>query len=195
MLLARRQWHPRASAGCLATWLVRGEWCPTTALAGAVPSSCVRGVHGRAGVGPVRFPPLFPVSYAAPALGVAVDPSGFPFSSFVGMPFHVVCVFRGLGPVALPVRVACPLCVGARLLSRRLRSSCPGPVAPPPPSSLRAHCARFPCRARVGQFHVVRTPPRFGLGFLLCLSWGGGVGFPVPVPPSLPASSRRRLGV
>ena len=35
--------------------------------------------------------------------------------------FHVVCAFRGLGPVALWVHAACPLGVGALVLRRRTR--------------------------------------------------------------------------
>ena len=53
-------------------------------------------------------------------------PSGCPFSSLTGMPFHVVCAFGGLGPVALLVFAACPLCVSPRAV---------GASAPPPPPS------------------------------------------------------------
>ena len=51
-------------------------------------------------------------------------PSGCPVPSLAGTPFHVVCAFRALGPVALPVVPACPFRVCALALSR-----CP----PPPP--------------------------------------------------------------
>ena len=54
-------------------------------------------------------------------------PSGCPLSSLAGTPFHAVCAFRGLRPVALLVFPACPLCVC--VCSR----SC-GVRAPPPPS-------------------------------------------------------------
>ena len=80
--------------------------------------------------------------------------SGFPLSSLAGTPFHAVCVFRGLGPVALLVFPACPLCVRALALSRR-------PRPPPLPGSVcRAHLAWSRCWAPVGPFHAVRAPPR-----------------------------------
>ena len=60
-------------------------------------------------------------------------PPGCPLSSLAGTPFHAVCAFRGLGPVAILVFPACLLCVRALALSR-----CP----PPPP---RAAVARAPC--------------------------------------------------
>ena len=80
--------------------------------------------------------------------------SGCPLSSLAGTPFHAVCAFRGLGPVALLVFLACPLCVCALALSRRPR--------PPPLPGLvwRAHLARSRCRALVRPFHSVRAPPR-----------------------------------
>ena len=75
-------------------------------------------------------------------------------SSLAGTPFHAVCAFRGLGPVALLVFPACPLRVRALALSRR-------PRPPPLPGSVwRAHLARSRCWAPVGQFHAVRVPPR-----------------------------------
>ena len=101
--------------------------------------------------------------------------SGCPLSSLAGMPFHVVCAFRGLGPVALLVFPACPLCVCALALPRR-------PGLPPLPWLVwRTHLARSRCRALVGPFHAVRAPTRvlppsrapFGLLFL-----GGGLRFP-----------------
>ena len=51
-------------------------------------------------------------------------PSGCPLPSLAGTPFHVVCAFRALGPVALLVVPACPFRVCALALSR-----CP---LPPP---------------------------------------------------------------
>ena len=47
-----------------------------------------------------------------------------PLSSLAGTPFHAVCAFRELGPVALLVVPACPLCVCALALPRR-------PLPPP----------------------------------------------------------------
>ena len=59
--------------------------------------------------------------------------SGCPLSSLAGTPFYAVCVFRGLGPVALLVFPACPLCVCALALPRR-----------PPPPPPRVGVARAP---------------------------------------------------
>ena len=78
--------------------------------------------------------------------------SGCPLPSLAGTPFHAVCAFRALGPVALPVVPACPFRVCALALSR-----CP----PPPPWVVwRAHPAWSQHWALVGPFHVVRAPPR-----------------------------------
>ena len=79
-------------------------------------------------------------------------PSGCPLPSLAGTPFHLVCAFRALGPVALLVVPACPFRVCALALSR-----CP----PPPPWVVwRAHLAWSRHWALVGPFHVVRAPPR-----------------------------------
>ena len=51
-------------------------------------------------------------------------PSGCPLPSLAGTPFHTVCAFRELGPVALPVVPACPLRPCALALPRR-------PLPPP----------------------------------------------------------------
>ena len=50
--------------------------------------------------------------------------SGCPLPSLAGTPFHAVCAFRVLGPVALLVVTTCPLRVCAHALSRR-------PLPPP----------------------------------------------------------------
>ena len=102
--------------------------CATTAFAGAVPRLCVRGARGRlGGFGPV--PGIVSLSFPLPAPRVPrcvwrAVPSGCPLPSLTGTPFHVVCSFRALGPVALPVVPACPFRVCALALSR-----CP---LPPP---------------------------------------------------------------
>ena len=77
--------------------------------------------------------------------------SGCPLSSLADTRFHAVCAFRGLGPVALLVFPACPLCVCA--LSRR-------PPPPLPGLVWRAHLARSRSWALVGPLHSVRAPPR-----------------------------------
>ena len=69
----------------------------------------------------LSFPPPRP---ACSALSVRAVPSGCPLPSLAGTPFHAVCAFRALGPVALLVVPACPFHVCALALSR-----CP---LPPP---------------------------------------------------------------
>ena len=109
-------------------------------------------------------------------------PFGCPLSSLADTPFHAVCAFRGLGPVALLVFLACPLCVCALALSR-----CPR--APPPLPGLvwRAHLAWSRCWALVGPLHAVGAPPRVlplsGAPFGLPLGGGGAAHrsiFPLP---------------
>ena len=102
--------------------------CATSALAGAVPCLCVRCARGRfGGFGPVpgvvslRFP--LPAPRVPRCVWPAV-PSGCPLPSLAGTPFHAVCAFRVLGPVALLVLPVCPLRVCALALSRR-------PLPPP----------------------------------------------------------------
>ena len=168
--------------GCLAVGLVRGgvrHYFLGGCSALVVCARRSRPVRGGWGWCQVLCLPRFPLP--APHLPRCVwraVPSGCPLSSLAGTPFHAVCAFRGLGPVALLVFPACPLGVRALALSRRPR--------PPPPGSVwRAHLARSRCWAPVGPFHAVRAPPRvlprsrapFGL-----LGGGGGL---VPFPPCL----------
>ena len=103
-------------------------------------------------------------------------PSGCPLSSLAGTPFHAVCAFRGLGPVALLVIPACPLCVCALALPRRLR----------PPSLVGvAHAPRV-VPVLGGGRTVLRGPcPSACPAPVPCsvwFAWGGGGG---PVPFSL----------
>ena len=105
--------------------------------------------------------------------------SGCPLSSLAGKPFHAVCAFRGLGPVALLDFPACPLCVCALALSRR-----PRPAPPLPGLVWRAHLARSRCWALVGPFHLVRAPPRVLPRSRAPFGWLGG-GRPGPVSPYL----------
>ena len=94
-----------------------------------------------------------------------------------GTPFHAVCAFRELVPVALLVVPACPLLVCALALPRR-------PLPPPPWVVWRAHLARSRHWALVGPFHVVRAPPRVLPRSLApsAVLWGGrsGPGSPLP---------------
>ena len=102
--------------------------CTTTALAGAVPRLCVRGARGRfGGSGRYLVLCLSPFPLPAPRVPRCVWRavlSGCPLPSLAGTPFHAVCAFRALGPVALLVVPACPFRVCALALSR-----CP---LPPP---------------------------------------------------------------
>ena len=101
--------------------------CATTALAGVVPiRSCVALAAGSGGSG--RFLVLCLSCFPHPAPHVPrrvwrAITSGCPLPSLAGTPFHAVCVFRELRPVALLVVPACPLRVCALTLPRR----------PPPP--------------------------------------------------------------
>ena len=104
-------------------------------------------------------------------------PSGCPLPSLGGTPFHAVCAFCELGPVALLVVPACPLRVCALAL--------PWHPLPPPWVVWRAHLTRSWHWALVAPFHVFRAPSRV-LPRSLAPSgvlWGGGD--PVPVPPYL----------
>ena len=155
--------------------------CATTALAGAKPCPCVRGARGRfGGLGPVPGVVSLPFPLPAPrvprCLWRAV-PSGCPLPSLAGTPFHAVCAFRELGPVALLVVPACPLRVCALALPR-----CP---LPPPLGGVA--CAPRAVPALGAGRAVPRGPcPSACPAPVPCSvwrAWGGGG--PVPVPPYL----------
>ena len=116
--------------GCPAVGLVRSTVCHYC-LGGCIALVvCVRlsrqvlgvGAGGGSRISPER-PPLPPRS---PRLVWRVVPSACPFSSSAGTPFHVVCAFRGLGPVS-PQAAPRALCVCVRLRSRGVRALCPSP--------------------------------------------------------------------
>ena len=158
VLLACRQWDPLGlarrlpslgvgvwrSAPLLLRWRVQ---CPVRVCAALAAGS---GGSGRYLVLCLsRFP--LPAPHVPRCVWRAV-PSGCPLPSLAGTPFHAVCVFRELGPVALLVVPACPLRMFALALPRR----------PPPLSWVRwrAHLARSRHWALIGPFHVVCAPPR-----------------------------------
>ena len=152
--------------------------CATTALVGAVPRPRVRGARGRFG-GFGRYLVLCLSLFPLPAPRVPrcvwrAIPSGFPLPSLTGKPFHAVCAFRELGPVALLVVPACTLRVCVLALPRR--------PLPPPTVVWRAHLARSRHWALVGPFHVVRAPPCL-LPRSLALSGVLGGGRPGPGSP------------
>ena len=83
-------------------------------------SRLVRGGWGRCRVFCLpRFP--LPTPRFLRCVWLAV-PSGSPLSSLAGTSFHAVCAFCGLGPVALLVFPACPLCVCAHSRSSGVRA-------------------------------------------------------------------------
>ena len=157
VLLACRQWDPLGLARRLPSLGV-GAWrcapllpwrvqCPVRVCAALAADS---GGSGRYQVLCLsRFP--LPAPRVPRCVWRAVL-SGCPLPSLAGTPFHAVCAFRVLGPVALLVVPACPLRVCALALPRR---------PPPPPWVVwRALLARSRHWALVGPFHVVRAPPR-----------------------------------
>ena len=110
--------------------------CATTALALQCPV-CVCAALAAGSGGSGRYLVLCLSKFPLPALRVRrcvwrVVPSGCPLPSLAGTPFHVVCAFRALGPIALLVVPACPFRVCALALSR-----CP----PPPPPLGGVACA------------------------------------------------------
>ena len=158
VLLACRQWDPLG----LARWLPSlgvGAWRSAPLLPWRVQCLvrvCAALAAGSGGSGRclVLCLPRFPLpAPRVPRCVWRAVPSGCPLSSLAGTPFHAVCAFRELGPVALLVVPACPWCVCALALSR-----CPLP--PPPWVVWRAHLAWSRRWALVGPFHAVRAPPR-----------------------------------
>ena len=100
-------------------------------------------------------------------------PSRCPLPSLAGTPFHAVCAFRELGPVALLVVPACPLRVRALALPRR-------PL--PPPLGCVACAPRAVPALGANRAVCPSTCP----APVPCSVWSGwGGGGPVPVPPYL----------
>ena len=157
MLLACRQWDPLGLARRLPSLGVGASrfvpllpWrlqCPVRVCA-ALPAS-----FGGWGRYLVLCLSCFP--HPAPRVPRCVwraVPSGCPLPSLASTPFHAVCAFRVLGPVALLVVPACPLRVCALPLPRRL--------LPPPLGGVACAARAVPALGMVGPFHVVRAPPR-----------------------------------
>ena len=124
VLLAFRQWDPLGLARRLLSLGV-GAWrcapllpwrvqCPVCVCAALAAGS--RGSGRYLVLCLSRFPP--PVRRVPRCVWRAVL-SGCPLPSLAGKPFHAVCAFRALGPVALLVVPACPLRVCALALPRR----------------------------------------------------------------------------
>ena len=148
----------------------------------SAPSVCARRSRPvRGGSGRHLASCLFRFPLSAPRVPRCVwraVPSGCPLPSLAGTPFHAVCAFRALGPVALPVVPACPFRVCALALSRCLLS--------PPPLGGVARASRVVPALGAGRA-VPRGPcPSACPAPVPCSvwrAWGGGG--PVPVPPYL----------
>ena len=143
---------------------------------------CLRGARGRFGgfqtvPGVVSSPFLLPAPRVLRCVWRAVL-SGCPLPSLAGTPFHVVCAFRGLGPISLLVFPACLLCVCALALSSR-------PLPPPSPLVRVARAPRVVPVLGAGRA-VPRGPcPSACPALVPCSVWfflGGGA---VPFPPYL----------
>ena len=182
VLLACRQWDPLGLARRLPSLGV-GAWrcapllpwrvqCPVCVCAALAAGS---GVSGRYLVLCLsRFP--LPAPRVPRCVWRAV-PSGCPLPSLAGTPFHAVCAFRALGPVALLVVPACPLRVCALALPRR-------PL--PPPLGGVAYAPRVVPALGAGRA-VPRGPcPSACPAPVPCSVWRAlGGGGPVPAPPYL----------
>ena len=153
-------------------------WCPTTALAGAMPCLCVRIARGWSGVGLVPSCALRSMLCSCVLRGFRGGCGGLSWPDFLCAPFlvrHSMLSARSAVRVRSPFHFAPPpLCVLVHTHSRVAGALAVLLRLPPPPSSLCAHCARSPCRVLLGPFHVVRAPSRFLFGFLLRGSCGGG---------------------
>ena len=129
VLLACRQWDPLGLARRLPSLGV-GAWRCAPLLPWRVQCPvcvCAALAAGSGGSGRYLASCLFRFPLPAPRVPRCVwraVPSGCPLLSLACTPFHAVCAFRALGPVALPVVPACPFRVCALALSR-----CP---LPPP---------------------------------------------------------------
>ena len=172
--------------GCLALGLVRGamrHYCLGRCSALVVCVRRSRPVWGGPGRCQVLCLPCFPLPTPRFLRCVwQAVPSVCPLSSLAGTPFHAVCAFSGLGPVALLVFPAFPMCVCAL-------------HAPDPFPGLvwRAHLARSRCWALVGPFHSVRAPPRVRPWSRALFGLLGG-GQPGPVSPYLASGCALPVG-
>ena len=182
VLLACRQWDPLGLARRLPSLGV-GAWRCAPLLPWRVQCPicvCAVPAAGSGGSGWYLASCLFRFPLPAPRVPRCVwraVPSGCPLPSLAGTPFHAVCAFRALGPVALPVVPTCPFRVCALALSR-----CPLP----PPLGGVARASRVVPELGAGRA-VPRGPCPFACPAPVPCSvwraWGGGG--PVPVPPYL----------
>ena len=129
VLPACRQWDPLGLARRLPS-LGAGAWRCAPLLPWRVQCPvCVCAALAAGSWGSGRYLVLRLSRFPLPAPRVPrcvwqAVPSGCPLPSLAGTPFHAVCAFRALGPVALLVVPACPFRVCALALPRR-------PLPPP----------------------------------------------------------------
>ena len=129
VLLACRQWDPLGLARRLPSLGV-GAWRSAPLLPWRVQCPvrvCAALAAGSGGSDRYLVLCLSRFPHPAPRVQRCVwraVPSGCPLPSLAGTPFHAVCAFRVLGPVALLVVPACPLRVCALALPRH-------PLPPP----------------------------------------------------------------
>ena len=181
VLLACRQWDPLGLARRLPSLGV-GAWRCAPLLPWRVQCPvcvCVALAAGSGGWGRYlvlclsRFPlPAPPV----PRCVWRAVPTGCPLPSLAGTPFHAVCAFRALGPVALLVVPACPFRLCALALPRR--------SLPPPMGGVA--CAPRVVPALGAGRAVPRGPcPSACPAPVLCSvwrAWGGAVRSRFPPP-------------
>ena len=162
--------------------------CATTALAGAVPWSCVCRARGRfGGVGARAGCCVFPISPCPPRVSCAL--CGGP--SRLGVRYPRSLVRHSMPSVRSPGSVRLPFWFSPRVLCVCVRSHSRGVCAPCPSLGWfwRAHLARSRCWALVGP-STQSVPLRVsGLGPVLRLSCLGGGG-PVPFPPTWLGAAR-----
>ena len=182
VLLACRQWDPLGLARLLSSLGV-GAWRSAPLLPWRVQCPvcvCAALAAGLGGSGRYLVSCLPRFAYSAPRVPRCVwraVRSGCLSPSLAGTPFHTVCAFRELGPVAFLVFPACPLCVC-------VRSRSPGVRLPSPLPWLvwRAHLARSRRWALVGPLYAVRAPLRVLPRSLAPFGVPRGGGGPVPFP-------------
>ena len=147
VLLACRQWDPLGLARRLPSLGV-GAWRSAPLLPWPVHCPvCVCAALAAGSGGSGRYLVLCLSRFPLPAPCVPrcvwrAVPSGCPLPSLAGTPFHAVCAFRPLGPVALLVVPACPLRV--RPLPPLLGAVACAPRAVPALGACRA-VPRGPC--------------------------------------------------
>ena len=182
VLLACRQWDPLGLARRLPSLGV-GAWRCAPLLPWRVQCPvCVCAALAAGSGGSGRYLVLCLSQFPLPAPRVPrcvwrAVPSGCPLPSLAGTPFHAVCAFRALGPVALLVVPACPLRVCALAL----------PLRPLPPPLGGVACASRVVPALGAGRAVPRGPcPSACPAPVPCSVWHAlGGGGPVPAPPYL----------